>query len=189
LNPVSATTPDRILDSALNCIARNGAGAVALSDVAAEAGVSKALIHYHFRDRETLLARLADEVVERVVSAERVALSDTPPALAIDALWSWLDQELQRGDLRVLLELSLVPDPAVREAARRAATMRRASAAETVARLFALLGLRPRVPAALLAEPVVAFIDGLALDAALESGRSARVSFDAFWLGMLSLAD
>lgn len=186
---MSQSTPDRILSSALACIAREGAAAVALSDVAAEAGVSKALIHYHFHDRETLLARLVDEVVERVVREERAALAGTPPALAIDALWAWLEHELARGDLRVLLELALVPLPGVREAARRAARMRRASAAETVARLFALLGLTPRIPAPLLAEPVVAFMDGLALDAALHSGRDARVSFDAFWLGMLSLAE
>lgn len=186
---MTASTPDRILDAALRCIAREGAAAVALSDVAAEAGVSKALIHYHFNDRETLLARLAGDTVDRVVRTERAVLDNTPPALAIDTLWNWLESELTRGDLRVLLELALVPLPNVREASRRAANARRASAAETVARLFALLGLTPRIPAALLAEPVVAFIDGLALDAALESGRSARVSFDAFFLGMLSLGE
>lgn len=183
------STPDRILDAALRCIARDGAAAVSLGDVAADAGVSKALIHYHFHDRETLLARLTDESVDRVTAAERAALDETPPALAIDALWSWLDTELHRGDLRVLLELALVPLPGVREAARRAARLRRQAAAGTVDRLFALLGLRPRIPAALLAEAVVAFTDGLALDAALDDGRDARVSFDAFWLAMLSLAE
>ena len=185
----SPSTPDRILDSALRCIAREGAGAVALSDVAAEAGVSKALIHYHFHDRETLLTRLVDEVVETIVAGERAALADTPPALAIDALWTWLEGELARGDIRVLIELSLLPQPSIRDAARRAALLRRSAAATSVSRLFALLGLTPRGPAALLAEPVVAFIDGLAIDAALDTGRSPRVSFDAFWLGMLSLAE
>jgi len=186
---MAQSTPDRILNSALVCIARDGAAAVALSDVAAEAGVSKALIHYHFHDRETLLTRLVDEVVEKVVAGERAALDDTPPALAIDALWGWLEDELARGDIRVLIELSLLPEPAIRDAARRAAALRRATAAETVDRLFALLGLTPRVPAALLAEPVVAFVDGLAIDASLETGRQPRVSFDAFWLAMLSLAE
>ena len=186
---MAQSTPDRILNSALVCIARDGAAAVALSDVAAEAGVSKALIHYHFHDRETLLTRLVDEVVEKVVAGERAALDDTPPALAIDALWGWLEDELARGDIRVLIELSLLPEPAIRAAARRAAALRRSTAAETVDRLFALLGLTPRVPAALLAEPVVAFVDGLAIDASLETGRQPRVSFDAFWLAMLSLAE
>ncbi|HYD53280.1 MAG TPA: TetR/AcrR family transcriptional regulator [Gemmatimonadaceae bacterium] len=185
----SPSTPDRILESALRCIARQGAAAVALSHVAAEAGVSKALIHYHFHDRETLLTRLVDEVVEQVVRGERAALADTPPALAIDALWTWLERELARGDIRVLIELSLLPQPSIREAARRAAGLRRAAAAQTVDRLFTLLGLSPRVPAALLAEPVVAFVDGLAFDASLATKRDPRVSFDAFWLGMLSLAE
>jgi hypothetical protein len=39
----------------------------------------------------------------------------------------------------------------------------------------------------LIADAIVAFVDGLALDR--ESGRDSRVSFDVFWLGMLSLGD
>jgi len=183
------SAPRRILDTAARCVATRGAAAVSLADVAAEAGVSKGLIHYHFRDKETLLVRLVDELAEGVVARERTALEGHSPATTIDALWSWLERELTHGTIRVLLELSLASYPTVREAALRAARQRRAAAAETIGRLFGMLGLRPRLPASLLAEASVAFTDGLAIDAALASEREPRVSFDAFWLSMLNLAE
>ena len=36
---------------------------------------------------------------------------------------------------------------------------------------------------------VVAMLDGLALEAALNPDRESRVSFDVFWLALLSLAE
>lgn len=183
------STPQRILDTAARRVATRGAAELSLADVAAAAGVSKGLIHYHFHDKETLLARVVDELAEGVVRRERMALVGHTPATTIDALWHWLEGELEQGTIRVLLELSLANYPAVREAAHRAAQQRRAAAAETISRLFGTLGLRPRLPASLLAEASVAFTDGLAIDAALASGREPRVSFDAFWLSMLNLAE
>jgi hypothetical protein len=52
-----------------------------------------------------------------------------------------------------------------------------------------MLGLRPRVPGELMAGVVVAFLDGLAMETVLQPERAARVSFDIFWLAMLSLAE
>jgi AcrR family transcriptional regulator len=193
-------TPRRILDAAARRIAADGASALALNTVAREAGVSKALIHYHFRDKDTLLARLVDHIAEEVVARERASLAPFATRhspLAVDALWQWLDDELRRGSIRVLLELGAYPGPSVRAAVQRAAERRRAAAEGTLERLFSILELRSRVPVSLLANVVVAFTDGLALDAQLERGdgdessrgRAPRVAFDVFWLAMLSLAE
>jgi AcrR family transcriptional regulator len=76
--------------------------------------VSKALIHYHFRNREALLARLVETLAAGVVARERAALVDAPPAAAVDRLWAWLADELTRGDVRVLAELAGMPAPEVR---------------------------------------------------------------------------
>lgn len=187
--PLRDPAPRRILDTAARCVAERGAAELSLADVAAAAGVSKGLIHYHFQDKETLLARLVGELAEGIVARERVALAGHSPATTIDALWRWLEAELQQGTIRVLLELSLASYPAVHAAALRASVQRREAARETIDRLFQMLGLRPRLPASLLAEASVAFTDGLAIDAALRSEREPRVSFDAFWLSMLNLAE
>jgi hypothetical protein len=52
-----------------------------------------------------------------------------------------------------------------------------------------MLGLTPRVPAELMAGVAVAFLDGLAMETSLQPDREARISFDVFWLALLSLAE
>ena len=187
--PGRASAADRILAAAARRIARDGAAAVSVQDVADEAGVSKALVHYHFHDKDALLARLAGDLAAAVVGREQRLFVDVEAAGAVDALWSWLRFELGEGELRVLLEIAASPTPPVREAARRAAHLRRATAERTVAALFEQLGLVPRVPTQMLADVVVAFIDGLATDAAVEPERNHRVAFDVFWLALLGLAE
>ena len=179
----------RILEAAAATVREGGSAAVSLQDVADRATVSKGLIHYHFHDRETLLARLADWLADALVARERAALAAATPQSAIDRLWAWLEEEIERGDVRALLELGREPGPAVRDALRAASRRRRETAAATTERLFALLALRPRVPPPLLADVVVAFVDGLALESALAPDRPRRIAFDVLWLALLGLAE
>ena len=187
----SSQTParDRLLAAAADRLAAAGAAALSLQDVADAAGVSKGLIHYHFRDREALLVETVDWLAAAAVRRERRALAAPTAAGAVDAVWRWLDAELARGELRVLVELAGAREERVRAAARSAAEARRDAAAETVVKLFATLSLRPRVEPRMLAEAIVAFIDGLAVQTSLDPATNPRVAFDVFWLGMLGLAD
>lgn len=178
---------ERILDAAAACVVASGAAATSLSDIAHRAGVSKALIHYHFHDKDTLLAQLVERTAAALVARERAALAGEETALAVDALWSWLAAELEQGTIRLLVELALDRSPPVREASARATEARREAAAHTVARLFGVLELRPRVPDELLAAVTVAFVDGLAVQR--QPTAQARVAFDVFWLAMLDLAE
>ena len=198
-DPPIVKAPDRILEAATRRIVAVGVASLSMNDVATEAAVSKALIHYHFHDKDTLLARLAEKLAAGLAERERAALAayeNQHSPLAVDALWQWLDEELRGGTIRVLLELGGHEGPAVRAATMQARTLRREVAGETIAHLFKILDLRPRVPFELLAQVVVAFIDGLALEVPAgephgESDvmRSPRVAFDVFWLAMLNLAE
>ena len=179
----------RILEATSACIIQKGAADVSLQDVAEAAGVSKALIHYHFHDKGELLARLVEWLHAGLVARQSTALSGVSASAALDALWQWLSDELERGDLRALLDLSLVQGDAVQAAVRSTASARRDAAATVTNELFDALGLRPRVPAPLIADAFVAFVDGLALDRVVEPSRNARISFDVFWLAMLGLTD
>ena len=179
----------RIVDAGVRCIARDGVAEASMSAIALEAGVSKALLHYHYRDRATLFAEIVERIGAQLISRERAAVDGTKGAGGLDALWGWLDEELRRGELASLGALALVRDGPVRDASRVVADDRRRSAARTIDRLFAQLELTPRVPAALMAEASVAFSDGLALDVARGSPRDPRVSFDIFWLGLLGLTE
>jgi AcrR family transcriptional regulator len=179
----------RILEATSACIVQKGAADVSLQDVAEAAGVSKALIHYHFHDKGELLARLVEWLRAGLVARQTTALTGVSGSAALDALWQWLSDELERGDLRALLDLTLVQGASVQAAVRITAAERRAAAAQVITELCSALGLTPRVPAELLADAFVAFVDGLALDRVVEPERNARVSFDVFWLAMLSLTD
>jgi TetR/AcrR family transcriptional repressor of nem operon len=187
--PVAAEARSRIIDAGARCIARDSVSGASMAAIALEAGVSKALLHYHYHDRATLLTEIVEHVGARVIERERATIDTVADASGLDALWNWLDAELRRGDLACLGALSLVSDGHVRSASRAVANRRREAATRTVERLFDQLGLTPRVPAALLAEASVAFLDGLTLDVASGTTRDPRVSFDVFWLGLLGLAE
>jgi AcrR family transcriptional regulator len=177
------------VDGGARCIAREGVAGASMAAIALEAGVSKALLHYHYHDRATLLAEIVERVGAQVIGRERAAVDGNRGVTGLDALWGWLDDELRRGELASLGALALVREGPVRDASRVVADHRRRSAARTVERVFTQLELIPRVPAALMGEASVAFSDGLALDVASGSTRDPRVSFDIFWLGLLSLTE
>jgi AcrR family transcriptional regulator len=184
-----ADAAERILRAAVRRTVISGAAALTMHEVSEEAGVSKGLIHYHFHDKETLLARMVEWMTRNIVTRERAALADSVARHAIDDLWRWLSGELERGQIRVILQLAEWRGALVRSAIRESAAARRDAAAASIDHLFTLLGLRPRLPAALLADVVVAFIDGLAIATGIEPEVNARASFDVFWLSLLSLTE
>ena len=66
-----ADAPARILDAAIASLVSAGAGALAMHEVAERAGVSKGLIHYHFRDKDALLVCAIRDLL-------RTAVPDSP---------------------------------------------------------------------------------------------------------------
>jgi len=185
----SADARVRIVDAGVRCLAHTGVAGASMAAIAVEAGVSKALLHYHYHDRSRLLAEIAERIGMQTVERERAAIDESGSMGGLDAQWQWLEGELRRGELAALAELALVREAPVRRATRAAANTRRQSAARTIERLFAELDLTPRVPAPLMADAAVAFIDGLALDVASGAAREPRVSYDIFWLALLGLTE
>ena len=191
-NGEPATEPDaatRILHAAADLLAERGVARFNLQDVAESAAVSKGLIHYHYHDKDTLLTRLVEALGAEVAGRRAAALAASTPTTVIDDLWDWLRGELRRGHLRVLQELAQEPGALVRSAVHAAAAQRRASTAAAIERFLALLGRRPRVAPALLADVVVAFEDGLVLASAVQPEQDPRAAFDVFWQALLTLAE
>ena len=180
---------ERILAAAAECVPALGAAGVSLQAVADQAGVSKALIHYHFKDRDALLARLVDWLTLDVLEREEAAAAEASAVTALDTLWQLLDGDLRSGRLRALVELGHERGELVREAARRSRDARRQQMALTIERIFGALTLRPRVPAPLIADVTLAFVDGLAVDAGVTPDANHRLFYDVFWLSVLSLAE
>ncbi|MEP6733185.1 MAG: helix-turn-helix domain-containing protein [bacterium] len=177
----------RIVRAGIRCVVRDGIAGASMAAIANEADVSKALLHYHFADRARLLAEMVTLLGRRLITREQNALERDEAGAPVDAMWQSVSAELNRGELRALLTLGTLHDRAVRDAVEEVNSARRTSAMGTVEQMFVRLGLTPRVAITLIADAGVAFVDGLALDS--ESGRDSRISFDVFWLAMLSLGD
>ncbi|MEO8334645.1 MAG: TetR/AcrR family transcriptional regulator [bacterium] len=177
----------RIVRAGIRCVVRDGLADASMAAIAQEAEVSKALLHYHFADRAQLLGEMVTLIGRRLITREQGALERDEISAPVDVLWRWLDVELERGELRALLALATLRQDMVREAVEEVSVARRTSSATVVEYVFARLGLTARVPLTLIADASVAFVDGLALDRG--SSRDSRVSFDVFWLAMLSLGD
>lgn len=186
MRAVSGATRASIVDAGARCIIRDGLAHATMAAIAAECGVSKALLHYHFANRAQLLTESANRLGRRLVTRERRALEHADAATAIDHLWQWLAREMDRGELRALLELGTIREPTVQEAIARIDDERHAAAVDTVTTLFGRLGLTPRVPSGSIATAAVTFMNGLTVGA---PGGGTRTSFDVFWLAMLSLGD
>ena len=57
--PRSDIKAKTILDAARTCLAEKGYPATTVSEIAAQAGVSRGLLHYYFANKEDLLAQVA----------------------------------------------------------------------------------------------------------------------------------
>lgn len=167
---------------------RDGSAAVSLQSIAAEANVSKALVLYHYRDKEALLATTIRWLSDRSVAREAAALQASTSVSVLEDYWQWLEEELRLGEVRVLLELAQERGESSRQAIEESARQRHEAAERTVSRIFSLLGLAPRVSPALLANCELAFREGLTIRSSQRPDENARVAFDVFWLSLLSLA-
>jgi AcrR family transcriptional regulator len=186
----SDSTPaasERILRAAIGELVALGAGELAMHDVADRAGVSKGLIHYHYRDKEALLARAAERLGERIAARAHRALGASTADSVVEDLRHWLATELETGEWRALLSLAEFTAPAVRRASREALDARQAVATRMMARLFNVMGMRPRVAPELLGELWVALVGGLATE--VDGVRAPGAAFDVLLLALLGLAE
>ncbi|MEV7833547.1 helix-turn-helix domain-containing protein [Streptomyces subrutilus] len=72
-----------ILEAAVRVIARNGVRGLRVEELAAEAGVSTALIYYHFKDRAGLVRRTLAFISDRATGYTDEALADTEDARTV----------------------------------------------------------------------------------------------------------
>lgn len=126
----AADSPDlreRLLDAALACFVRQGIAATSLRDIAREAGVTPALLHYYFGDRPQLQEAVVQErampvfqlVRDRMLQGDDVAdvvagfVGGVTEAVKRYPWWPqlWVREVLcDGGALRELLVTRIAPD-------------------------------------------------------------------------------
>jgi AcrR family transcriptional regulator len=130
---------DRLLDAAVRLIAREGIDNVRIARIAAEAGVSAGLVHYHFASRDALLEEAIEHSYERAGDMRLSALGEGR-ADATQRLRAMIDQCLPstpplREDWVLWVELWLrcARDPALRPVSARIYARLHAWFAEAIA--------------------------------------------------------
>ena len=86
-----ASARERILSAAVGQIAREGIDGVRIARIATEAGVSPALVHYHFATRDALLAEALDYSYAHAGDA-RIETGGLPAASHAERLQSMIEQ-------------------------------------------------------------------------------------------------
>ncbi|MBI39380.1 MAG: hypothetical protein CMF59_07255 [Leptospiraceae bacterium] len=92
----AAETMERILQASIDTIARLGYEGASMKEIANAAGVSKALLHYHFQSKEELMLQSLKLLSSEVAQEVRVNLAGGTPSLtmALDAAQGLFDRLL-----------------------------------------------------------------------------------------------
>ncbi len=160
-------TEQRILDAAHAVFLKRGTAGARMQEIADEAGVNKALLHYYFRSKE----RLAEAVFARVARAL------FPPVFAILASDDEIETKVERVISHYLDTVSaspFLPGYVLSEMQHHPERIER------------LVETAVEVPAEGIARPVVAKL-GAQIDARVRAGTLRPVAPDQFVVSLLSL--
>jgi len=181
----SETSRQQVLDAAVQTLAKRGFANTSVSDIANAAGMSKGVVHYHFANKEDLIVRVLGQCYDTLSACVRKAWSEpgTPSERIRRALREmWVTRTGGSAEMTVVADLMAqgIHDPKIKKAlAARFHTSREELVKELVT-AFENLGLRPKLPAEVVARIVMAALDGLGLHQIFdppneqESGEIAR---------------
>lgn len=188
--PPAPDPRERILEAACRAVVARGMGATRVADIAREAGVSTAVVHYHFATKDAVLMEAA-RWVERETVAERDAIvhADTP---AVVKLGEFLEEQRLRNDLsrqEIILYIGLwgraMRSPGYRAASTRSRHKWRAYFTRMLRQGLDEGAFRLRASLDDTVERLTAFLDGITIQVLvghpwLDEERAARLTFDEF---------
>jgi AcrR family transcriptional regulator len=179
-------TRSRLLEAAVASLAADGIEGLKIADVAKRAGVSTALVHYHFETREALLAEALTRSFQ--VAGDARATSKYGTGTAVERLRRKIEESLPYGgrrerewELWVELWLRAVREPELRRAAADVYARLRASLLELL-EAGAEAGEFRLVDSGATADRVLAAIDGFGLRALIQDpSMPVELAFERVW--------
>jgi AcrR family transcriptional regulator len=164
----SEASRQQVIAAAIKTIAKRGVANTSVSDIAASAGMSKGVVHYHFKSKDDLLARVLEQCSQRMTARVRSAwnLPGAPAERIRNALTEMLATRIDGSpEVRVLADLMghSVHDPKLRKPMSTTFHAMRAEMIEEFIKSFTEIGLRPKVPTQIIPKLVMALLDGVGL--------------------------
>ena len=77
--PLDLSTEQKILEAAKKVFIQKGLDGARLEEIATEAGINKALLHYYFRSKENLFETIFDQMIEKIVPNFTVIIESNKP--------------------------------------------------------------------------------------------------------------
>lgn len=172
-----------IVEAARACIAEDGLSGATFERIAARAGVSHGLVHYHFRSKDTLLLAVCRETCRDQTAALAEALSGSHDrAGGADRLRELLMQFLAApAGFRLLSELWTLAarDPAIRTEVGRLYADQRSALADAIRTAASEGRTALRAEPEAIATTILAVADGLVLQAHLEPDHPIEPALEA----------
>ncbi len=172
-NAAERSARDRILQAACELIAERGIGGARIAQIARAAGVSTALVHYHFRNRKELLSETLDYAFD-LAAAVRIGPPEENVHSAARRLADLIEQSLPTSEpgrrewqLWAELWLGAARDPELRPIAAQMYARYRKWIAEAIEEGVAAGEFAAADPGAV-ADLAMALIDGLGLRVLLD---------------------
>lgn len=164
----SEVSRGQVLKAAVAALAERGYARTSISDIARVAGMSKGAVHYHFENKDELIAKVLEYCA--AVSLERLRQAwDAPgePREKIQRAVREMRAIRKEGpiELRVLADLAAqgIYDEPLREQFRKVFETNRYLVVEHLTRSLDEIGLRPTVPVGIIPRLLLGALDGLAM--------------------------
>jgi len=158
----------QVVDSAISALAKRGFAGTSVNDIAAEAGLSKGAVHYHFKSKDDLITQVlitcCEKVSEQVIDAWH---QEGPPAERIRRALRemWLVRKSGGPEVRVIADLMAqgIHNQALKAPLAAMFQAAREQIVDQFVGTLVSLGLRPKIPAHIPPRLLLATFDGLAL--------------------------
>jgi len=164
----SEASRQHVIDAAIKTIAKRGIANTSVSEIADAAGMSKGVVHYHFKSKDDLLARVLEQCSARM--SERVRRAWEAPAAPVEKIRNALKEMLATRtdgspEVRVLADLMghAVHDAKLRKPMNAVFHAMRCELVDEFVKSFTAIGLKPKVPPHIIPKLVMATLDGVGL--------------------------
>lgn len=177
--PAPADRRTQIVDAAARVMGRQGYAATSMKDIAAEAGVAQALIHYYFGAKEDLLAAVVRSLCDEM-RGEAAATMEAPDLSPPERIRAGIERTRARASerperVRLLFDMISLSfsNPALKGELERLYRDETEEITKLIQRVTEESCVRLPMPARDLASVVIAAVDGLALQELLGHGDPA----------------